>query len=225
MFFFSSRRRHTRYWRDWSSDVCSSDLVGSLFKSYGIQVFRGSGRLAERGGAVVVSGQTEETINARNVIVSTGSVPAKLPIPGADNPNVIDSDGALALTEVPGSMLVIGGGAVGSEWANVFASFGSKVTLVEMLPTLLPLEDEEMGKTLERSFTRKGITVHTGAKLEEIADGDDGKKVGTLTLKDGKQERVSADCVLIGVGRKPNTEGLALDALGIETDRRGFVQI
>ena len=199
--------------------------VGGLFKSYGIQVFRGSGRLAERGGTVVVSGQTDETVNARNVVIATGSVPAKLPIPGADNPNVIDSDGALAMTEVPGSLLVIGGGAVGSEWANVFAAFGSQVTLVEMLPTLLPLEDEEMGRTLRRTFERQGITVHTEAKLEAIETADDGKEVGVLTLKDGSQARIAADKILVGVGRKPNTTGLGLEEAGAKLDRRGFVEV
>ncbi len=198
--------------------------VGGLLKSYGIPVLSGSGKLAERG-KVVVSGGTDATVNAKHVILATGSVPAKLPIQGADNPNVIDSNGALALTEVPGSMLVIGGGAVGSEWANVFAAFGSQVTLVEMLPTLLPLEDEEMGRTLQRSFQRQGITVHTEAKVEAIETGDDGKAVGVLTLKDGTQERISADKVLVGVGRKPNTEGLGLDAVGTKVDRRGFVEV
>ena len=198
--------------------------VGSLFKSYGIEVIKGSGRLAQ-GGQVVVSGATDDTVNARNVILATGSVPAKLPIPGADGPGVIDSDGALALKEVPKSMLIIGGGAVGSEWACVFSSFGTKVSLVEMMPTLLPLEDEDMGRTLARSLQRQGVTVHTEAKLEEIAAGDDGQSVGVLTLKDGKQERIAAEKILVGVGRKPNTDGLALDAAGVKTDRRGFVEV
>jgi dihydrolipoamide dehydrogenase len=198
--------------------------VGSLFKSYGVQVFRGSGELVEQG-EVRVTGNEDATINTKNVIIATGSVPAKLPIPGADGPGVIDSDGALALREIPKSMLIIGGGAVGSEWACVFSAFGTQVTLVEMLPTLLPLEDEDMGRTLARSLQRQGVTVHTDALLEEIATGDDGLSVGILTLKDGKQERVSAEKVLVGVGRKPNTPGLGLDTLGVKTDRRGFVEV
>jgi dihydrolipoamide dehydrogenase len=197
--------------------------VGGLLKSYGVEVVRGSGRLA--GGKVVVTGDSESTVNARNVIIATGSVPAKLPIPGVDGPNVIDSDGALALTEVPKSILIIGGGAIGCEWACVFAAFGSKVTLVEMLPTLLPLEDEDMGKTLARSLGRQGVTIHTEARLEEIAEGDKGESVGVLTLKDGKQERVSAEKVLVGVGRKPNTDGLGLDGSGVKADRRGFIEV
>ncbi|MFN8522337.1 MAG: dihydrolipoyl dehydrogenase [Chloroflexota bacterium] len=198
--------------------------VSGLLSSNGVELVRGSAKLIERG-KVVVSGTSEATINAKHVIVATGSSPAKLPIRGADGRNVIDSDGAFQLTAVPESLLVIGGGAVGSEWAAIFNAFGSKVTLVEMLPTLLPIEDEEIGKVLERSFTRSGITVHTEARLEEILDGDDGNKVGVLTLKDGRQERVSAEYVLIGVGRRPNTAGLGLEALGVTTDQRGFVQI
>jgi dihydrolipoamide dehydrogenase len=200
------------------------DGIGMLMKSWGIEQLSGTGRLAERG-RVTVSGEAESTVNAKHVIVATGSVPSTLPVPGADGTGVIDSDGAFGLTEIPESILVIGGGAVGSEWADIFNAFGSQVTLVEMLPTLLPLEDEDMGKLLQRIFTRRGIAVQTDAKLEEISDGENGKKVGTITTNDGKQERISADCVLVGVGRKPNTESLGLDALGIGTDRRGFIQV
>jgi dihydrolipoamide dehydrogenase len=146
-------------------------------------------------------------------------------VPGADGPNVIDSDGALALTEIPKSLLIIGGGAIGCEWACVFGAFGTKVTIVEMLPTLLPLEDEEMGRTLARSLGRQGVTIHTEAKLEEIAQGDDGLSVGVLTLKDGKQERVSAEKVLVGVGRRPNSADLGLEGVGVTLDRRGFVEV
>ena len=198
--------------------------VGSLMRSYGVEVMRGTGQLVERG-KVRVTGDADTTINTKNVIVATGSSPAKLPIPGADGPGVIDSDGALALREVPKSMLIIGGGAVGSEWACVFSAFGTKVTLVEMLPTLLPLEDEDMGRMLGRSLQRQGVTVHTEAKLEEITQGDDGLTVGVLTLKDGKQERVAAEKVLVGVGRRPNTSNLGLETLGVKTDRRGFIEV
>jgi len=198
--------------------------VGSLLRSYGVEIVRGTGMLTERG-KVKVTGDTDTTINTKNVIVATGSSPSKLPIPGADGPGVIDSDGALALREIPKSMLIIGGGAVGSEWACVFSAFGTKVTLVEMLPTLLPLEDEDMGRTLQRSFQRQGVTVHTEAKLEEISQGDDGLSVGVLTLKDGKQERIAAEKVLVGVGRRPNSSGIGLESMGVKTDRRGFIEV
>jgi dihydrolipoamide dehydrogenase len=198
--------------------------VGGLLKSYGVEVVRGTAKLADRG-KVQVTGSSDATINAKNVVLATGSSPAKLPVPGADGPNVIDSDGALALTEIPKSLLIIGGGAIGCEWACVFGAFGTKVTIVEMLPTLLPLEDEEMGRTLARSLGRQGITIHTEAKLEEIAQGDDGLSVGVLTLKDGNQERVSAEKVLVGVGRRPNSADLGLEGAGVTLDRRGFIEV
>jgi dihydrolipoamide dehydrogenase len=199
--------------------------VSSLLQGNNVPVINGSARLQGRSVVVTAADGQQQTINARNVMLATGSVPATPPIPGADGVRVIDSDRALLLDHVPASVLVIGGGAVGSEWANIFHSFGASVTLVEMLPTLLPVEDEDMGKMLARSFSRRGITVHTGAKLLEIVDGNDGQKVGIIEQKDGQQQRVSAEYVMIGIGRKPNTGGLGVEAAAVTTDRRGFVEV
>jgi dihydrolipoamide dehydrogenase len=199
--------------------------VSSLLQANSVPVINGSARLDGRSVVVTSADGQTQTIAARNVMLATGSVPATPPIPGADGARVIDSDGALLLDHVPASVLVIGGGAVGSEWANIFHSFGSNVTLVEMLPTLLPVEDEDMGKMLARSFSRRGITVHTGAKLLEVLDGDNGEKIGVIEQKDGQQTRVSAEYVMIGIGRRPNTTGLGLEAAGVTTDRRGFVEV
>ena len=196
--------------------------VGALLKSQGVEVVMGSARLLGPG-RVQISGDSGGEVRARGVILATGSAPATLPIPGADGPGVIDSDGALALTEVPPRMLVIGGGAVGCEWANVFHSFGSKVTLVELLPTLLPVEDEEMGKTLGRIFQRRGIEVRTGAKVEKIDEGEGGARVCTVVSNDGKSEQVTVDCVLIGVGRRPVTDGLGLEEAGVKAERGWIV--
>jgi dihydrolipoamide dehydrogenase len=200
--------------------------VGSLLQANGVSVVRGSARLSA-GQTVTISrqGSEDETYTPRQLMLATGSVPARPPIPGADGGRVIDSDGALLLDHVPASVLVIGGGAVGSEWANIFHSFGASVTIVEMLPTLLPIEDADIGKMLGRSFSRRGITVHTGAKLLQITDGDDGLKQGQIELADGKQVTVAAEYVMIGIGRRPNTEGLGLDAAGVKVDRRGFVEV
>src|SRR6185295_16423909 len=158
--------------------------VGALLQSQGVEVVKGSGRLLGPG-RVRVSGEAGGEIRARSIILATGSAPARLPITGADGPGVVDNDGALELTEVPPRLLVIGGGAVGCEWANVFHSFGSKVTLVELLPTLLPVEDEEMGRMLGRSFSRRGIDVRTGAKVERIEEGDDGARLCTVVDAEG----------------------------------------
>jgi dihydrolipoamide dehydrogenase len=200
--------------------------VGALLQSQGVEVVKGSAGLLGPG-RVRVSGAAQADggeVRARSIILATGSAPASLPIPGADGPGVIDSDGALRLTEVPPRMLVIGGGAVGCEWADVFHAFGSEVTLVELLPTLLPVEDEEMGKTLGRIFSRRGIGVRTGAKVEKIEEGEGGARVCTVVSDDGKQEQVAVDCVLIGVGRRPVTDGLGLEEAGVKTER-GWVVI
>jgi dihydrolipoamide dehydrogenase len=203
-----------------------SNGVAGLLKSNGVAVFRGSGRFLDRNRVAVSGGDGgETTLETRNVIVATGSTPAELPVPGGDHPRVIDSNEALALKEVPESVLVVGAGAVGCEWGQIFASFGARVTLVEMLPTLLPLEDEELGKALERIFRKKGIEARTGTKVGQIVEGDDGALVATLVGPDGREERVSAQYVLSAVGRRPNTAGLGAEVIGLEQDRRGFIVV
>jgi dihydrolipoamide dehydrogenase len=223
--------------------------VAGLLKSNGVQVVSGHARFTGPTNLEVVgvgastlgssgplynapasaNGQPRASLSARNVIIATGSTPAALPIPGIDLPGVVDSDGAFLLKEVPKRIVVIGGGAVGSEWATLFNAFGSEVTLVELLPTLLPLEDEDMGKTLARSFTRRRINVLTSSTVSKI-ESSGAKKNGGLTVtiadKDGQNPRtVEADVVLVGVGRKPNTAGLELAKTGVRTDQRGYIQV
>jgi dihydrolipoamide dehydrogenase len=165
-------------------------------------------------------GRPQSAVSAANVIVATGSTPAVLPIPGADLPGVVTSDGAFLLPEVPRRIVIIGGSAVGAEWASLFRAFGSEVTIVELLPTLVPLEDEDMGKALARSFTRQGIKVLTGTTVSAIAAG----KEGGLVVSIGEEE-LEADNVLMAVGRRPNTAGLDLERAGVATDARGFVPV
>jgi dihydrolipoamide dehydrogenase len=159
------------------------------------------------------------------VIVATGSTPVLLPIPGIDLPGVVTSDGAFLLGEVPRRIVVIGASAVGAEWATMFNAFGSEVTMVELLPTLLPAEDEDMGKTLARSFTRRGIKVQTTRTVSEITQVAGGLQV-TITDPDGQRAtQVETDVVLVGVGRRPNTEGLDLERAGVATNERGWVEV
>src|ERR1700730_5357873 len=147
-------------------------------------------------------GQPTARLAGKQVIIATGSTPAQLPIPGADLPGVINSDSAFMLKDVPKRIVIVGGGAVGTEWATMFSAFGSEVTLVELLPSLLPLEDEDMGRALGRSFQKRGIKVLTSSTVAKIEES--GKKSGsalkvTVTDKDGKNEQsVEADNVLIG---------------------------
>jgi dihydrolipoamide dehydrogenase len=168
------------------------------------------------------NGRPLSTVSAANVIVATGSTPAILSIPGADLPGVVTSDGAFLLPEVPRRIVIIGGSAVGAEWASLFQAFGSEVTIVELLPTLVPLEDEDMGKALARSFTKRGIRVLTGKTVSGIAAG---KEEGLVVTVEGESEPIEADNALMAVGRRPNTAGLDLERAGVATDARGFVPV
>jgi dihydrolipoamide dehydrogenase len=174
-------------------------------------------------------GQPTARVAGRNIIIATGSTPASLPIPGSDLPGVINSDGAFMLKDVPKRIVILGGGAVGTEWATMFAAFGSEVTVVELMPTLLPVEDEDMGRTLARSFQKRGIKVLTGSTIQKIEDGGSKKSAAlkvTITDKDGKNEQaVDADNVLIGVSRRPNTLDLNLEVTGVQTDKRGYITV
>jgi len=140
-------------------------------------------------------------------------------LPGIDvGRRVVTSDEALQLTEVPRRAIIIGGSVIGVEFASVWRSFGSEVTVVEALPSLVPLEDPALGKQLERAFRKRGITCLTGTSLEDVKETDD-----EVSVRLNNGEMLTADLVLIAVGRGPSTEGLALEDLGIETDRGWIV--
>ncbi|WP_433562118.1 dihydrolipoyl dehydrogenase [Nocardia sp. CA-151230] len=217
-----------------------TDGVAGLLNANGVTVIEGHARftstttveVVEAGPSPIFEGgpryaaaptaNAVRTVSAEDVIVATGSVPAVLPIPGADLPGVITSDGAFGLTEVPKRLVVIGGSAVGAEWANLFHEFGTDVTVVEMQDRLVPLEDKEIGVALVRSFTKRGIKVLTGATVTAIAEGGTGL---TVTVGGAKPQELPADVVLVGVGRRPNTAGLGLEIAGIATDARGFIPV
>ncbi|MGO4612559.1 dihydrolipoyl dehydrogenase [Nocardia sp. 2YAB30] len=160
-------------------------------------------------------------VTARDVVIATGSVPARLPVPGADLPGVITSDGAFGLTTVPDRLVIVGGSAVGAEWASLFGTFGSEVTIVEMQDRLVPAEDSDIGAALGRSFAKRGITVLTGSTVASIAH-DEALRV---TVEGPHARVLEADVVLVGVGRRPNTADLGLDLAGVATDERGFIPV
>lgn len=170
-----------------------------------------------------VGAEPLERATARDVLLATGSVPVQLPLPGADLPGVITSDGAFGLDEVPARIAVVGGSAVGAEWASLFASLGSEVTIVEMMPGLVPAEDAEIGKALGKALGKAGATVLTESTVSRIDRADpDGLRI---TVDGPKERQVDVDVVLVGVGRKPNTASLDLERAGIRTDSRGFVEV
>src|SRR5437764_11246164 len=186
-----------------------TDGVGQLLKANGVTVYSGHARFTSPTTLDVISvgksplgsggpmynapadrsGQPSAQVSGKNVIIATGSTPAQLPIPGSDLPGVINSDGAFMLPEVPKRIVIVGGGAVGTEWATMFSAFGAEVTLVELLPDLLPLEDEDMGRALNRSFQKRGIKVLTGSTVAKVEEGSEKRSKVlrvTITDKDGK---------------------------------------
>ncbi len=196
--------------------------VEFLLKKNKVTAIHGRARLVGANEVEVESDDGQRSYRARHILLATGSVPRDIPPAPADGERILNSDHMLNLQRVPARLVVVGSGAVGCEFASVFASFGSEVILVEMLPRLLPLEDEEVSRELERAFKKRGIKSLTGAKLAGVETGGEGVQV-SLTIGD-KTETAAADMVLIAVGRAPVTGDLGLEALGIGLDG-GYVEV
>lgn len=191
--------------------------VTQLLKGARVAVIEGTGRLVSGHELEVTKNGSTERVRARNIVVATGSVPARPPIPGADAKGVLTSDDLLLLPEVPPSMVVIGAGAVGLEWGDIFHGLGTQVTVIEMMDQVLPTADGEISAALARAFSKKGIRLHTGARVEEIVPGKEG-----LTVRftgGGKEQSATAAVVLMATGRRPLTGEIGLDRLGVELQR------
>lgn len=194
-----------------------------LFKKNKVERITGFGRILAPGKVeVTAEGGAKQTLETKNIIIATGSVPKDLPHIKSDGKKILNSDHILELTAVPKSMLVIGAGAVGCEFASIFNRFGTKATIVEVLPQMLPIEDEEIAKEFTRLVKKQGIDVYTDTKIEKCEITEAGV-VSTLTLKNGKQQTIETEIVLSAVGRKPVLEGVGLDTIGVKLDQRGYV--
>jgi len=157
---------------------------------------------------------------ASAILLATGSRPRSLPGVTIDNRRIVDSTGALALPAVPRSIAILGAGAVGVEFASIFAAFGASVTLVELMPSILPLEDEEVAGVLAKALERRGVAVRTGTAVTGVRPEGDAVRV---TVRAGEtEETLDAEYVLVAVGREPLTDGLGLDAAGLALDRGGL---
>jgi dihydrolipoamide dehydrogenase len=194
--------------------------VETLLKQNKVTFVQGTARLTSPTSiSVSPAGQI---IAAKNIIVAAGGVSRSLPNVAIDGNRVITSREALALRERPASIVIVGGGPIGVEFAYLYRSYGADVTIVELLPNLLPNEDEDISRQLERSFKAQGIRVLTGAKVESVSVRENGASV---TVSNGEQqEQIEAERVLIGVGFGPATEGLGLEEAGVELER-GWVKI
>lgn len=197
--------------------------IRQLLKGNGVESIVGMAAFRSPKEVVVTNGDSTTTIEAKNIVIATGSVPAQVPIFPFDGERIIGSSEALTLPELPKRLLVIGGGYIGLEMGVMFAHLGTKVTVVEMMDQLLPGFDAELVRTLTRSLRQKGIEYFVKAKAKSY-EGTVGNM--KLTVETDGQDRVlEADRILVTVGRKPNTKGLDIEKSGVKTDERGFIPV
>lgn len=198
--------------------------VAGLFKKNRITHVQGYGRLVGKGRVEVDSEGEKSTLEADHIIIATGSRPRSLPSLPIDEERIWSSTGALMQEKAPESLLIVGAGAIGMEFADIYDAYGTKVTMVEALDRILPLEDAEVSKFMERIYKRRGIDIHTSARFESADIRDDGVHV-TFSDAGGETHEMTVDAVLSAVGRVPNSEDVGLDAVGVETDERGFIKV
>jgi dihydrolipoamide dehydrogenase len=198
--------------------------VNYLMKKNKIEVFKGLGRI-EGPGRVSVKGEDgTKTIAAKNILIATGSVPRLIPGVEIDGKRVVTSDELLDIDHVPESLIVLGAGAVGVEFASVFKRLGSEVTVVELLPRMLPIEDEEVSKEFEKAFKKRGIECMTDTRMGRVVTSDSGVTC-TVQDKSGKESELKAATLLVAVGRAPYLEGLGAKEAGVKIDDKGFVPV
>ena len=189
-----------------------------LFKKNKVDYFVGRAQVPAAGMVEITEGEHKgKYLRAKNILIATGCKMRRIPDLEVDGVRVMTSREALANKTLPKSIVIVGAGAIGVEFAYFFNAFGSKVTLVEMLPQILPVEDEEVAKTLHRSFEKQGITIHTGAKCENFRVGKDAVKLNLV--KDGKTEEIEVETVLSAIGVVANIEGVIGKSLKVDLDR------
>jgi dihydrolipoamide dehydrogenase len=202
---------------EWKAGVVKqmTSGVASLLKANGVEWVKGRGRFTDANTIAVEGG---EDVTFKSAIVATGSYPIRPPVEGLDSPLCVDSTGLLAQERVPKRLVVLGGGIIGCEFASIFQRFGSEVTIVEMLPSLIPMEDEDAAKELAKQFGKRGITLELGQQCTKVKDRD-----GALNVHYGDGKKVEADLMLVAVGRAPLVEGLGLEEIGVQVDRKAGI--
>ena len=197
--------------------------VEFLFKKNKIDWIKGTGRLAGKGKVEITEGDKQSIAVKKEIIVATGSQPRGVPGIEIDRKRIITSDEAINLKAIPKSIAIMGSGAVGVEFASIFRRFGSDVTLIELLPRIVPIEDEAVSTELERSFRKHGIKVLTGTKVTSAKSGANGVEL-EAQMADGKSGKISAEYLLVATGRGPVTNGLGAEEAGLRMER-GYVLV
>ncbi len=198
--------------------------VGFLMKKNNIDVHMGAAKLTAKDTVEITPEEGEkETLKAKNIILATGSHPFTIPGVELDGEKVVDYEDAILQEELPESVAIIGGGAIGVEFATIWNAYGVDVTIIEMLDYLLPVEGDEVGKEIEKAYKKRGINVMTKSKVQGVKTTKSGTEV-TVATEDG-EETVKADLTLVAIGFKPNTQDLGLEDVGVKLTERGFIEI
>ncbi|MDP2790863.1 MAG: dihydrolipoyl dehydrogenase [Rectinemataceae bacterium] len=214
------------YSKVWRSSRLAADRLSKgvqfLLKKNKVELIKGFGILSDSKSILVDNAGEQEIVRGKALILATGSRPRSIPGFMIDEKTLLSSTGILMSDSLPSSLIILGAGAIGMEFAYVMNAFGVDVTVVELLDQVLPLEDSESAKIVEKAFVSRGVKIHTSAKAEKVT-ASGGKALMSVVLGDGSSATLEADRVLISVGRSPNTEGLGLESLGIRMTR-GYVE-
>ena len=195
-----------------------------LFRKNKVDWIKGWGHIDGPGRVTVTDSQGSKTeLHAKDIIIATGSEPTPLPGVEIDNQRILDSTGALSLTEVPKHLVVIGAGVIGLELGSVWRRLGAQVTVIEYLERICPGTDAEAGKTLQRSLAKQGIQFKLGTKVTRALSSGQGVQLQVEPAAGGEAEQIEADYVLVAIGRRPYTQGLGLENVGLNTDQRGML--
>jgi dihydrolipoamide dehydrogenase len=198
---------------EWKSSVVKqlTSGVAGLFKANGVRWVKGRGRFKD---ANTIAVEGAEDVSFKQAIIATGSSPLRPPIEGIDSEKCVDSTGLLAQTEVPKRLVILGGGIIGCEFASIMHRFSSEVTIIEMLPALIPAEDADAQKELAKQFKKRGIAVHLEARCDKVEEADGGLRVSF------DDQTVDCDLMLVATGRGPNVKDLGLEEIGVEFDEK-----
>lgn len=195
--------------------------IGFLFQKNGVDLIEGWASIPAPGQVQV----GDDSYTAKNILIATGSEPTPLPGVEIDEKEVLSSTGALALAEVPQHLVVVGAGVIGLELGQVWSRLGAKVTVVEYLDRILPGIDGEIAKLSQRALSKRGLKFQLGRALKSIETGDNGLTLTVERVGKDKEEQIEADKVLIAIGRRPVTNGLGLEELGVSINARGFIEV